>query len=55
MLDPDPQAFCDQFDQAMAILRECLDLLNASLAETDYQVWAMRERQIDEAAERLGL
>lgn len=55
MLDPDAQAFCDQFDQVAAILRECLDLLKANLAETDYQVWAMSERQVDEAAQRLGL
>jgi hypothetical protein len=47
--------FSEAFEQIMAILHECVDRLNASLKETDYQVWAMNERLIDEAAERLGL
>lgn len=38
MSDKDTQAFCDQFDQAAAILRECIELLKAHVAETDYQV-----------------
>ena len=49
------RAECAEAEQVLAMLREAVVRLKANFVEMDYQLWAMKERQVDEAADRLGL
>lgn len=49
------RAECAEAEQVLEMLREAVVRLKANFVEMDYQLWAMNERQVDEASERMGL